>query len=154
MARPAKAVATQNANLTAEEKRVRVETENALKGKADKLLPPKYLNPEQRRVFKNIVTELSSAEILGNLDVYVLTSFAIAVERLARIEDMVNHDPDLLNSSTLMATKDKYTRDLYRGCNELCLSPQSRAKIGTINMQALKMGENPILAVLNDSATS
>ena len=35
-----------------------------------------------------------------------------------------------------MNAKDKYSKDLYRCCNELSLSPQSRAKIANINTQS------------------
>ena len=56
----------------------------------------------------------------------------------------------LLCDSSYMATKDKYTKDLYRCCNELCLSPQARAKIGSLAVQAAKQREDPLLKALRD----
>ena len=47
-----------------------------------------------------------------------------------------------------MSAKDKYTKDLFRCCSELSLSPQSRAKLGNINVQASKDNEDPLLKVL------
>ena len=50
-----------------------------------------------------------------------------------------------------MASKEKYTRDLFRCCNELSLSPQSRAKLGNLNIQAKADAEDPVLkAILGD----
>ena len=48
----------------------------------------------------------------------------------------------------LMNAKDKYTKDLYRTCNELSLSPQSRAKLANINVQANQQEEDPLLNLL------
>lgn len=50
-----------------------------------------------------------------------------------------------------MASKDKYTKDLYRCCNELCLSPQARAKIGSLNLTASKNKEDPLLNALKEA---
>ena len=45
----------------------------------------------------------------------------------------------------LMATKDKYSREFFRCCNELGLSPQSRAKFA--NLMSAK-AEDPLIAAL------
>ncbi|MDE5772811.1 MAG: P27 family phage terminase small subunit, partial [Ruminococcus sp.] len=64
------------------------------------------------------------------------------------IEKQVNENPELLADSSLMATKDRYTKAFFRYCNELCLSPQARAKIANINLQGKE--ENPLMELLND----
>ena len=94
--------------------------------------------------------QLDECGILGSLDVYILTSCAIAIDRLENIERRVNEDESLMSDSALMATKDKYTKDLYRCCNELCLSPQARAKIGSLAAQAAKQREDPLLKALRE----
>ena len=48
----------------------------------------------------------------------------------------------------VMAAKDKYTKDFFRCCNELCLSPQSRAKIALANANAAKDAADPLMEVL------
>lgn len=48
----------------------------------------------------------------------------------------------------VLAAKDKYTKDFFRCCNELSLSPQSRAKLGNINLQVKQQQEDPLLKVL------
>ncbi len=151
MARPAKAVNVQVKNLTNAERDTREFVENSLKGNGGLPTPPEYLTDEQRAVFQNIVDLLNDSDILGALDVYILTTCAIAIDRLAYIEREVNGNVALLCDSSLMATKDKYTKDLYRCCNELCLSPQARAKIGSLAVQAAKQREDPLLkALMND----
>ena len=49
-----------------------------------------------------------------------------------------------------MSAKDKYTKDLYRCCNELSLSPQSRAKLANINVQAKEEEQDPLLGLLRE----
>ena len=46
-----------------------------------------------------------------------------------------------------MSAKDKYTKDLYRCCSELSLSPQSRAKLANINISV--KNENPLIKLLD-----
>ena len=47
-----------------------------------------------------------------------------------------------------MSAKDKYDKDFYRCCNELSLSPQSRAKIANINKEAIDKEEDPVIRAL------
>ena len=136
-------------NLTAAERAARLETEEALRGKGGALQPPDYLSDEQQEVFRFIVTELTEAGILGSLDVYILTAAAVAIDRLAEIEQSINERPSLLTDSTYMASREKYSRDFYRCCNELCLSPQARAKLAGLRVQKEK-AENPLLKALAD----
>ena len=135
-------------NLTHEERKAREEQEEKLKGQADKLKPPTYLNSAQKRIFKYIVNELESAGILGNLDIYILTTVSIAIDRLQVIETTINEDINNAYNSNVMGAKKKYTDDLYRCCNELSLSPQARAKLGNINLETQKENSDPLLQVL------
>lgn len=148
MARPAKSVKTMSKNLTKKEIKERLETEEKLKGEADKISPPKHLSTSQKKIFKYIVEELKASGILGNLDIYILSICSIAIDRLQELEKMVNKDIGYVFNKELMSAKDKYTKDLFRCCNELSLSPQSRAKLGNINQQAKQDEEDPLLKVL------
>lgn len=148
MARPSKSVKTMAKNLTKEELAIRLETEEKLRGADDKICPPEYLTDRQKEIFCYIVQELKASGILGNLDVYILSTTAVAIDRIQEIERMVNADPDLLRDSALMRAKNAYTKEFFRCCNELSLSPQSRAKIGNINLQAKQQAEDPLIRVL------
>ena len=81
---------------------------------------------------------------------YVLESTAIAIARIRQINRMINDDPALLSDASLQSTRAKYQTDMWRGANELCLSPQARAKIGSLAAQAAKAKEDPLLKVLEN----
>ena len=101
----------------------------------------------QRKIFKFIVSNLESSGILGNLDIYVLAECSVCVDRMQNIESQISANPDLLADSGLMSAKDKYTKAFFRYCNELCLSPQSRAKIAGISANK---EDNPLAELLRD----
>lgn len=150
MGRPAKAVNTMSKHLSKAETEERKEKESHLKGKSDKIRPPTYLSASQKKIFRYIVKELEASEILGNLDIYILSTCSIAIDRLKEIETMINSDSELLLSKELMSAKDKYTKDLYRCCSELSLSPQSRAKLANININTQKDKADPLLEALKN----
>lgn len=150
MARPCKPIETQSRHNTKEEIEARKKQEEKLKGLADKIKPPKYLNKDQKKIFKYIVDELKVSGILSNLDIYVLATCSIAISRLTEIEKQINEDITNLWDKTLMSSKDKYTKDFFRCCNELSLSPQARAKIGSLALQAKEKEEDPLIKALRD----
>ncbi|UQT47483.1 hypothetical protein M5E87_21265 [Flavonifractor plautii] len=86
---------------------------------------------------------LAAGEILGRMDVFALESTAVAVDRLRTINGMIDEDPDLLLNSALQSSRAKYQSDLWRGCSELCLSPQARAKLGGLAAQKAKESRDP-----------
>ena len=147
MARPAKAASTRTGNMTKNEKNDRVEQENRIRGEDNALIPPDYLTNKQKSLFNYIVEHLKTAEILGNLDAFILAQAAISIDRLSYIEDSINKDAALLFDSKFMASKDKYTKDFFRCCNELSLSPQSRDKLANQFVQSKK---DPLLEALAD----
>lgn len=151
MARPSKSVNVINKNLLKEERKIRQETETKIRGKSDKLKPPDYLTEPQKETFNFIKRELKESELLGNLDIFILAHTATCADRLSNMEKQINNDNSLLENSSFMSTKDKYSKDLFRCCSELCLSPQSRAKIA---LAASKPQQNKksILDILSDDA--
>lgn len=151
MARPCKsAKVLTECSQTKDEIEERIEKEDKLRGEGDKIYPPEYLNEDQKEIFNYIKSELEASGILGNLDIYILATCSIAIERLKYIERKINEKPKLLLNSTFMSAKDKYAKDFYRCSNELCLSPQSRAKIANINLAAKEKANDPLLRALED----
>ncbi len=148
MARPSKPILVQSRHNTKEEIEKRKEQEEKLKGLADKIKPPKFLTKNQKKIFKFIVDQLKASGILSNLDIYMLTSCAIAVDRINEIEEMINQDTKRLWDRDLIGTKDKYTKDFFRCSSELSLSPQARAKIAGLNLQAKEKEEDPVIKAL------
>lgn len=148
MARPCKsAKVLTDYSQTKEEIEFRIQAEETLKGNSE-LKPPAYLNEKQTALFNFIISELENAGILCGLDTYMLETCVIAIDRLQEIESMINDDFGLIKNASLMSAKDKYTKDLYRCCNELSLSPQSRAKLANINLQAKQNEEDPLVKLL------
>ena len=148
MARPAKSVNTMSKNLTKEEKEIRAKTEEKLKGGADKISPPKHLSKKQKKIFRNIVKELEASGILGNLDIYILSTCAISLDRMETIETMINENPELISDKDLRLANTKYTNDFFRCCNELSLTPAARAKLGNINLMADAEKDDPVARAL------
>ena len=128
MARPSKAVEVMSKHLTKEE--IKIRSEN------------------QEKLFNFIIDELKASNILSNLDRFILTKCVIAIDRLQYIENIINKNVNAMLNKDLMSTKDKYDKDFFRCCNELCLSPQSRAKISNINQSVKDKEEDPLLKVL------
>lgn len=148
MARPSKPISVQSRHNTKEEVEKRKEQEERLKGLADKIKPPKHLTKNQKKIFKFIVDQLKASGILSNLDIFMLTSCSIAVDRINEVEKMINDEPFLLRDKDLMSSKDKYSKEFFRCSNELSLSPQARAKIAGLKLQAKEQEEDPIIKAL------
>lgn len=96
MARPAKSARIKTGTIPKEEEAQRLELEDKLRGKNDKLIPPLYLTESQMDIFNYIMGELQEADILGNLDLFILAQTAIAVDRLQELDQQANHDKNLL----------------------------------------------------------
>lgn len=147
--RPSMSASVSSQKMSKEERNARIEQEQKLKGGTDKIIPGHYLNKRQRKIFNFIVDEMKASNILGNLDIYILSTCAIALDRIQTIEEMINKDITLLQDKTLLSTKDKYTKDFFKCCTELSLSPSSRAKLGNINAKAQEEAADPLLSILN-----
>lgn len=148
MGRPAKSVKVKTGAIASDEAAVRSSVEDKLRGEAVKPEPPDGLTLGQKKIFQFIVDGLAAGEILGKLDVFVLESTAVAVDRLRIINGMIDENPDLLLSTALQNNRAKYQSDLWRGCSELCLSPQARAKLGGLAAQKAKESKDPLLEAL------
>lgn len=149
MGRPAKSVTTKTGKIGKEEIEKRNEMESILKGEDDKIQPSPILNERQVEIFKYILDELKNSKILGNLDVYVLNQTAICIERLEKIDQMMNLDFNFYQDNDLRKSKDMFMKQFFRCCNELCLSPQARAKI-SINAIPKKEDKKTLADILGD----
>lgn len=150
MARPAKSVKVKSGAIAGDDAAIRQEVENKLRGENTPPAPPACLTDEQREIFQFIVDGLAESEILGRLDVFVLESTAVAIDRLHAINNMIDANPQLIINTALQNSRAKYQSDLWRGCNELCLSPQARAKIGNLAAQKQKEKKDPLMAALSE----
>lgn len=159
MARPAKAIDTNSMKMSKEERKDREETEKKLRGSNDDIKPFSYLNKRQKAIFKDILKNLNK-DILSNLDTYLLNQTAITIERLESIEKEINNSSkitdengktkDKLDAKTIInlkSVRDMYSKDFFRCCNELSLSPQARAKI---SINTIPTKKKTLMDILND----
>lgn len=149
MARPAKTVKAKTGTITKEEEAQRLQIEDKLRGKNDKLVPPLYLTESQMAIFNYIMEELQEADILGNLDLFILAQTAIAVDRLQELDQQANQDKSVLFENSFRQARAEASKEYFRCCNELCLSPQSRAKL---SIAKVKPGEKKktIMDLINE----
>ena len=148
MARPCKSAALNSKKMSKKEREERIEAEKKLRGNNDKINAPEHLTDNQVAIFDFIVEELSASDILGNVDIYMVATCAIAIDRINQIEELINGNSELLLNKTLLSAKDKYTKDFFRCSSELSLSPQARAKVNNINQKAKEDAEDPLLKIL------
>lgn len=149
MARPAKSVELRTGHMTKEEIEARQIAENNIKGGTDMLVPPDYLTEGQADIFVYIVDALKDSAILSNLDIYVLSNCAISIDRIRQYDEMISFDAGLLCDKDIIGNRNKTVTEFLRYCNELCLSPQARAKIGTAAIQKKQAAVDPIAAIIN-----
>lgn len=127
MARPAKPIATAEGHRTKKEITERNAAEKALRKSGIRV--PTGLSAEQKKVARHIIKELEQSEILCSLDTYVLAQCCVAVTCLQEINERINSHKDAMLDRALLTAKEKHEKTFFRCCDELCLSPQSRAKI-------------------------
>lgn len=150
MARPAKPIELQTRHNTKEEIDRRKKAQDRMKGKAVNVKPPYALSKGQKKIFGKIKGIYEKCDVLGELDSYILAETAVVIDRLQQIEQMINDAPELLKDKDLMSIRKGYTQDYYRACNELGLSPQSRAKLSGLSAAKDKEENDPILMLFKE----
>ena len=138
-------------HLTKAEKAARLQTENKFPAELAKLKPLKLLNSSQRKIFKELVKGLADTGMLSNLDIDIFNQAAITIDRMRQVDESINKITDLLDIPKLLDIKDQLFRQYLKICAELCLSPQARAKMGTLIVNNRKEEKDPLMRVLNDA---
>jgi len=152
MPRPAKPIELQSKHNTKADIQQRKSVQNSLKGDNACIVPPYKLSDSQLNIFNKIRDVYDNVGLIGELDVYTLAECAVVIDRLQQLEMMINDNPDLLVNKDIMSIRKGYTQDYYRLCNELGLSPQSRAKLGSLSLQKDKQNNDILLNILKGGA--
>ena len=148
MSRPAKPIELQTCHNTKSDIQKRKSVQNVLKGDNACIVPPYKLTDGQLNIFNKIRDVYAKVDLIGELDVYTLAECAVVIDRLQVLEMMINDNPDLLTDKDIRSIRKGYTQDYYRLCNELGLSPQSRAKLGSLSLQKDKQNNDKLLTLL------
>jgi len=117
MARPSKLL-SDNAHRSNEYINSRKKLEEQLRGNDNKLNPPEYLTYPQKKVFKRVCRDLGGR--VGNTDLFVITMYAISIDRLNQIEKLMN-GPERAADRKLMRARTIYTNEFFRCRSELCI---------------------------------
>lgn len=147
MARPAKLIETQTRHNTKDEVEKRKKAEEMLRGTGTSS-PPYPLSNSQLDIFNRIKTVYEDTNLLGELDGFILAEAAVVIDRLQQLEQMINNNSSLLLDNDVMRIRKEYTQNFFRICNELSLSPQSRAKIGSIAVNKAEEKNDTLLQIL------
>lgn len=150
--RPAKAIDAADGARTKEEIEARKRAETRLKGgDKPKVTCPAYLTPGQKKIFNKIKKLLVDAGAAGSCDGWVIAFCAVAIDRVTEIDATANANARERTDKDTVAARSKYMADFYRCCNELCLSPQARAKLGVAAARARVQEKDPLRALLEDN---
>ena len=106
------------------------------------------MNENQNKIFEYVKSLLKESEILSNADSFLLTQLSIAADKLQYLDQKANEKPSLIFNKDFKSSKKLYFDIFSKCCDNLALTPQSRAKIANINLLANKEKEDPLLAAL------
>lgn len=148
MARPAKSVTTKTGQIPKAEKEKRSKVEKVLKG-GDDLTPPDYLTPSQVDVYNFILGQLEESKLLGQIDVFILSRAAVTIDRLRYMDQRAAEEPDLLFSNNFRLAQSQASTEFFRCCNELCLSPQARAKLSISAVKSQEPKKKTLMDLIN-----
>lgn len=140
-------------HLTKAEKEQRLAIESAFtKGGNVTIEQPDYLDIDQLKAFDFIESALREAGVLSKLDTVTITQAAVAICMLERSNMRVINRPELSYDDKFVATHERLVRTYLKLCDELCLSPQARAKLGVLVANNQKEKQDPLLNVLQGDA--
>lgn len=150
MARPYKAIELSTGKIGKDKVQARIDAENSLKGKSDNIKPVPELNLSDgaRRIFYRIKKELEPANILTNVDSYILSLTAKAIDRIGTLEKMYVNETDIKNIKILQGMINIEERNLQKYFTELSLSPSARGKLGAMKADAKEEQADPLNQLL------
>lgn len=138
----------------------RQEMEEALMGNDDKItLIPKYLSKEEKIFYKFLIDELADSGVVSNADQPLLEQVATVLSVLRQADDEIRKNGILISSydkygnekivqnPALLIKKDMLTK--YTSlCNQLPLSPSSRASLAAKKIEAKEEEQDKVLQLL------
>lgn len=145
MGRTARSVTATKKHLTKAEKAKRQELENII---AEDLPsePPADLSPSRQEIYRFIVNLLNDSGLIKSLDLEVIKQACITIDRLHTIDQLIDNEG--LTNSKLLTAKNQLFQQFLKIADLLMMSPQSRAKLGAVNVRSKE--KDPLIELLND----
>ncbi len=132
---------------TKTEKAIRLAVENRFRGDRYDETVPEEFDDEETRAYLWLCEVLRPADVLGEPDRHTMKLAAITIARLERLDQMAREDPDLLLNKFYNGARNGYISQYLKFCQQLCLSPGARAKVGSL-VKNQKAAEDPLIKVL------
>lgn len=145
MARQARTTATTKKHLTKAEKEKRQEIENI---NIDSLPsePPADLSDSRKEIYTFIVSTLNDSGLIKKLDIEVVKQACITIDRLHQVDQLI--DTEGLTNKNLLTAKNQLFTQFLKIADLLMMSPQSRAKLGAVNVRSKE--KDPLIELLED----
>ena len=148
MAKPRVPMALQKKKVSKAEREKREKMEMELRGNNDKLKPPRNLTKGAKKYFKEIVTNLEESRLLGNGDIGIVTITAMTRDKIDRLEMLIQASSDIEEIKSLMRLQSALNKDLKGLYNDLGLSPTSRSRLASMQIEKQEQAEDPFLKAL------
>ncbi len=145
MARQARTTSGTKKHLTKAEKSKRQEIENIITEDIPNE-PPADLTEPRREIYKFIVSTLNDSGIIKKLDLEVIKQACITIDRLHTIDQLI--DTEGLTNKNLLTAKNQLFTQFLKIADLLMMSPQSRAKLGAVNVRSKE--KDPLIELLED----
>lgn len=162
MARPRKDTSALQGNYTKEAMKERLENENRLKGKTDKLVAPEIVMIDEVALakFEELVEELKEVDVIANVDIDLLGVYCTAYSGYIRatkmllMQSMVEEQENKLGAITKMQNpyikiQQSYSDKMIKIASLFGLSPADRTRIAHLNPSDKNDKPDPLIELLN-----
>lgn len=162
MARPKKSTTSLQGAYTKEAMKERLENENRLKGKTDKLVAPEIVRIDEVALakFEELVEELKEVGVIANVDVDLLGGYCTAYSGYVRatkmllMQSFVEEQENKLGAITKMQNpyikiQQSYLDKMIKIASLFGLSPADRTRIAHLNPSDKNEKSDPLLELLS-----
>ena len=164
MARPRKDTSALQGAYTKEAMKERLENENRLKGKADKLVAPEIVMIDEVALakFEELIEELKEVDVIANVDIDLLGVYCTAYSGYVRatkmllMQSMVEEQENKLGAITKMQNpyinikiQQSYSDKMIKIASLFGLSPADRTRIAHLNPSDKNEKSDPLLELLS-----
>ena len=162
MARPRKDTSALQGAYTKDAMKERLEAENRIKGKSDKLVAPEFIKCDEVALvkFEELVNELKEVEVIANVDIDLLAGYCasysgyVRATKMLLMQNMVEEQENKLGAITKIQNpyikiQQSYLDRMIKIASLFGLSPADRTRIAHLNPSDKNEKSDPLLELLN-----